>query len=257
MDLPFFKKLIKTKTFRFVLLTIFFYLIGFLLFIFWVNPDQTKSPGETGMWFRDLIWIVYWRYYLDWPMIIGFLCIIWMLGVIFRKLQKRIQNETIITYIFPICLMICNYIGMLAIDIAITWFADFYINGTWLSSEILLFNMTPQRLYHGFFFWFMPALIVIGVPLNTFLHTKQYRAMFKQQFVLMAGFFWCLGALDPVVCQVIWNDWQIFGTWAMMGYDPMWAIGWISHYFLMGICWLVGSFIVERIYHEIILSKNI
>jgi hypothetical protein len=147
--------------------------------------------------------------------------------------------------------MLANYIGMLAIDIAITWFADFYINGTWMSVEILLFGMTAQRLYHGFFFWYMPALLIIGIPINNIIHTKKYKDYFQSQFVFLAGFSWCLGFLDPVVCQVIWGDWKVFGEWAMMGYDPMFACGWVTHYFIFGVLWLFAVKIVNKTLQEL------
>jgi hypothetical protein len=256
MDILLLKSLIHTKNFRILVLCGILYFLGFWIFRIWIEPDANKTPGQAGMFFRDVLWIFYWRWYLDWPIIIGFLGFGLLLMIIFNKLLHKISSRTLSTYLLPLILMGGNYLGMLAIDIAITWFADFYINGTWYSTEILFLGFTAQRLYHGFFFWFMPALLIIGIPLNSYIFHRKLVYFFKTLFVLMAGYSLCLGFLDPVVCEVIWNNWRAFGNWAMMGYDPMWAEGWITHYIIFAGLWLFGAWFIERTYQQILLLEK-
>lgn len=257
MDRELFKQLFRTKNFRILIFCGLGYFIGFGIFKLWIEPDQTKIPGQLDTLLRDIIWILYWRWYLDWPIIIGFLGFGVLLLFFTNLLLRRFSPRTINTYILPFMIMGANYIGMLAIDIAITWFADYYINGTWFSTETLFLGMTAQRLYHGFFFWYMPALIIIGIPLSAYIYHQKIVYFFKTQFVLLAGYCLSLGFLDPIVCQVIWNDWRAFGNWAMMGFDPMWAEGWISHYIIFTGLWLFGAWFIEKTYQQILrLEKN-
>jgi hypothetical protein len=251
MNLTLVKQIIHTKTFRALIILAILYFAGFVVFLKWIEPDPNKVPGQSGMFFRDFLWIFYWRWYLDWPIIFGFILMGILFSSLMQLLSRKIKTQTIATYIWPLILMIFNYIGMLAIDISVTYFADTTFNGTWDSSEILLFGLTAERLYHGFFFWFIPAFVIVGLPVNTFIYNQRYRFLFRQQFVLMAGFSWCLGCLDPVVSQILWNDWQLFGTWSMMGFDPMWAQGWIAHYIIFGALWLIAAWLVKHIIQEL------
>jgi hypothetical protein len=210
------------------------------------------------MWFRDFIWILYWRWYLDWPMIGGAAGVLLFITSVLNLLKRtaKIGQDTLTIFILPILLMGLNYLGMLAIDIAVTVFADTYINGTWVTETLYLFNMTAQRLYHGFFFWFMPMLLIVGLPSMLFLHRSRYLPTFRAFTVCMMMYAWSLGFLDPVVCQYIWHDWRIFGDWAMMGFDPMWAEGWIAHYVVLGCGWLVMNYLLVRIYRELPASAS-
>ena len=251
MNFDLIKRIMHTKVFRALIIFTILYFIGYAIFMIWINPDTTKTPGQPGMFLRDFLWIIYWRWYLNWPIIIGFIGFGTIATTLMNRLSRKISTPTLATYVWPLILMGFNYVGMIAIDIAVTYFADGTFNGTWYSPQILLFGLDAEKIYHGFFFWFMPALIIIGVPVTAFIYNKQYRIFFRTLFVLMAGFSLCLGFIDPVVSQDLWNNWQIFGTWAMMGYDPMWATGWIAHYVILGCFWLMMAWLVKRLLQEL------
>jgi hypothetical protein len=257
MNLELIKQIIRTKTFHLLVLCGIMYFIGWGIFVKWIEPDLSKTPGEPGMWARDLLWVIYWRWYLDWPMIGGSLGILLLfmalLNLFIRKFSLNSQKVAMIGV--PIIIMAANYLGMLAIDIAITAFADVYINGTWESTELYFLGMTAQRLYHGFFFWYMPMILVIGGSLMVFLHQNRYLSAFKTYTYFMAGYALNLGFLDPVVCHYIWGNWRIFGEWSMMGFAAMWAEGWIIHYIIFAILWIIGAKLVSRIHQEIVKHK--
>ena len=57
------KLLLKTKIFRVFVIGAILYIIGFLIFMLTIYPDLTKAPGQNI--FRNIIWIIYWRWNLD------------------------------------------------------------------------------------------------------------------------------------------------------------------------------------------------
>ncbi len=251
MDLQLLKRVVKTKTLRSLMIGLVIYLLIVAVFILFIEPDQSKHPEGLKTLGRDLIWIIGWRYYLDWPMMIGYFSSNILLCAILRKLSAKIEPGKLSTFGVPILIMLMNGFYMLVIDIAVTFFADVYFAGSWLSQEILFLGMNAQRLYHGFFFWFGPNIIFLALVSNSFLRTLRYRDALKTFCICTALQFFTYGLLDAIVCHYLWNDWQIFGTWAMVGFDPMWAIGWISHYFILGTVWLIGIFVINRLLYEL------
>jgi hypothetical protein len=256
MDIKLIKQIIKSKTFRLLVILAIFYFLGFLLFLFYVEPNRIKQNSWSSP--TDIIYVIYWRWYLDWLMMFGFLLEFVITTIIFSLLKKKIKKSTLNTYILPIVLMLLNYLGMVAIDIAVTYFADFYINGTWFSTEIIFLDMNAQRLYHGFFFWFMPALIVIGIPLSNFInHDKNRLYVSSKSLCAFIGlFFLTLGFIDPIVCYYVWGDALILGEWNMMGYGWIWGTGWITHYIINCILWFIGIFFINRLFKEISSNQN-
>lgn len=246
MDSQTLKKLMKTKTFRNLIIGLALYITIVAIFIVFIEPDKTKQPEGFKTLARDIVWIIGWRYYLDWPMMIGYSFSNLLLCAILRKLSAKIDAGKLSTYGVPILIMLMNGFYMLVIDIAVTFFADQYLAGSWASQEILFLGLNAQRLYHGFFFWFGPNIVFLALVSNSFLKTLRYRDALKTICVCMAIQFFTLGVLDAIVCHYLWNDWQIFGTWAMVGFDPMWAVGWITHYFILGSVWLFGIFVINR-----------
>jgi hypothetical protein len=246
MDLHTLKKLVKTKTFRYLIIGLALYLIIVATFIIFIEPDENKKPEGFNTLARDFVWIIGWRYYLDWPMMIGYFFSNLLLCAILRKLSTKIEPGKLSTYGVPIIIMVMNGFYMLVIDIAVTFFADVNFNGTWVSQQILFLGLNAQKLYHGFFFWFGPNIVFLALVSNSFLRTLRYRDALKTICTCMAIQFFTLGVLDAIVCHYLWNDWQIFGTWAMVGYDPMWAVGWITHYFILGGIWLFGILVIDR-----------
>lgn len=255
MNLQTIRLLIRTKTIRILIYGAIIYFGGFLIFKTMVEPHpELIQTGGINFW-RDIIYIIYWRYSLDWLIIFGMIGAFFLLASIlsFLKRKYKTKKDILITYVFPMLLMVANAIGMIAIDLAITVFADVYINGTWETPTIYMFGMKAQQIYHQFFFWFMPFLLINGFPLMILLHQEQniYLKPLKTLFFMMAGYSFTLGMIDPIVCQLIWNDWTIFGNWNMLEQGGIFAIGWILHYAILGCLWLVAVFLSQKAYNEL------
>jgi hypothetical protein len=250
MDFQLITKVLKAKYFRLIIFLGVLYFIGWGIFMVWISPDTSKNPAQPGMWFRNILWILYWRWYLDWPMIFGCILILFVMIFVLHWLKRIVSKDRLTIYVVPFLVMLANYFGMVIIDIAVTAFADVNINGTWETTITYIWGLTPQRLYHGFFFWFMPVLIIVGLPLVVFVQRDRYIVTLRTFCTSMCGYLWTLGLIDPWVSQAIWNDWRIFGTWNMMGFDAMWAEGWIVHYLILGFIMLIGNWFLQRIYME-------
>ena len=164
-----FQFLIKTKTFKIFLLLFSMYWIGFVYYIITIYPDISKIPGQNL--FRDIIWIIYWRWNLDYIIIGAFLAVVILESMLLSKLKHRFSDDTLSIYFSPILTMGFAFLYMVAIDIGVTWFADTGFDGNWTSPEILWFGMTAQQLYHDFFFWFVPAVIIAGITNQVYIRT--------------------------------------------------------------------------------------
>ena len=119
---------------------------------------------------------------------------------------------------------------------------SYYMSGLDLPHpEVLVMGMTAQRIYHTFFFWVMPSLLIVGIPINQYLLRKENRISHtvKVFFLCIGCYMLTLGLLDPIVCHFIWDQWDIFGEWNM-GTGQMFAVGWIIHYILWGMAWFAG-----------------
>jgi hypothetical protein len=246
----------KTKTFKIISALFLVWIIGFVVFLVWINPDELKTPGEPANFLRDFIWLFYWRWNLDYIMIPFWGLIVFIESWLFRKLLRRISKDTLSTWISPVLTMGFAYLYMLAIDLAVTFFADVGINGTWESPEIIWFGFTAQKLYHNFFFWLIPIIIICGSVNQVMIHKNNYTKSVKTWFVFMAIYSLNLGLLDPVVCQILWGDWTLFGSWAMGGADPIWAEGWIAHYIIFAILWILGTKLIENLRKQIIQNMS-
>lgn len=98
--------------------------------------------------------------------------------------------------------MVANYIGMLALDIAVTRFTNVYIGDNWESPIIVWSGLTLQQICHEFFFWFLPALLITVVPLMRLLagiNGKRWLNAFKTFLFMMGLYEISLGYLDAVV----------------------------------------------------------
>lgn len=255
MDLKTINYLIKTRTFKILIIGAIFYFSGFLIFKLLVEPfPELIQTGGINFW-RDIIYVIYWRYSLDWLIIFGMIGAFFLLAAILSFLKRKYSSkkDALITYVLPILLMTANAVGMIAIDLAVTVFADIYINGTWESPTIYLFGMKAQQIYHQFFFWFMPFLLINGFPLLILLHQEYniYLKPLKTLFIMMACYSFTLGLIDPFVCQIIWNDWSIFGDWNMLDQGGIFAAGWILHYIILGSLWLTAAFLTQKAFSEL------
>ena len=251
MNSQLFKKVYKTRTFRLLFILLIVYLAIVAIFILFIEPDKEKTPGGFLNLGRDLIWIIGWRYYLDWPMIIGYFGTNMILCMLLKRFSMKLSTERLSSYVVPFLIMLSNAFYMLVVDIAITFFADVYLAGNWESQEIIFLGMTAQRLYHGFFFWFGPNILFMALIGNSYLKTMRYRTALKTFCVCIAIQFFTLGFLDAIVCHYLWGDWQAFGNWSMGGDDPMWAVGWISHYIILGTIWSCGIIAINQIIREL------
>jgi len=256
MELTDFKLLTKTKTFKIISVMAILYWSGFILFMLWIYPDTSKTPGGVENVFRDIVWIFYWRWNLDLLIIGGFALVVGLESLILRKLMARFSKDGLFIYLSPAFTMGMSFIYMVAIDIGVTYFADTGFAGTWVSPETLWLGMTAQQLYHTFFFWYIPIIIMAGITNQVMIHTNSYLKMYKTWFVLMGVYSLNLGFLDPIVCQVLWNDWRIFGQWAMGGADAIWAEGWMGHYIIFACFWFFGSYLLNAMRSDLIDLKE-
>ncbi len=250
MDFRLIKSVVKTKFFKVILILLGVYAVGFALYLFIIDPFV------TGI-FRDAVHTIYWRWYLDWSAIGGFCIVFITLGLGFRWLRRYVKKEIIATFILPIVVLAANYFGMLALDMAVTKFADTGFNETWINTEITWLGMTSQQIYHGFFFWFMPALLITGIPLMqiVLLDNQRWLNAFKSFLFMMGVYELSLGYLDAIVCQVLWNDWSIYGTWSMMGTGGISAVGWMIHYTLNAMFLWFGIIAVELMYRQMVRTS--
>ncbi len=244
-----FKFLLKTKSFKIFLIIFAIYWIGFIYFLIAVNPIVNKVPGEDL--FRDIIWIIYWRWNLDYLIIFGFIAVITIESFILSKLKHKVSDDFLSIYYSPIVTMGFAFLYMVAIDVGVTFFADLGLDGNWGSTNVLWFGMTAQQLYHNFFFWFIPIVIIAGITNQVYIRTVSYTKTFRTFCILMAIYSLNLGFLDAVVCQILWNDWSAFGGWAMGGADPIFAEGWIAHYIIFAAVWFIMDYILKSCRNEI------
>ncbi|MHA1820353.1 MAG: hypothetical protein ACTSU2_15065 [Promethearchaeota archaeon] len=249
--LSLFRQVIKTKIFKILLILFFIWLGGFIYFLIYINPDPSKTPGDPAYFLRDIVWVFYWRWNLDYLMISFWFLVIMVENFSFRHLQKFISKEKLSVWVSPVLTMGFSYLYMLAIDVGVTYFADTGFNGTWESATHLLFGLTPRELYHDFFFWLIPIIIFCSAENQIMIWKNSYSTALKAWFVMMAVYSLNLGLLDPVVCQVLWGDWRLFGNWAMGGADPIWAEGWIAHYIIFALIWVSGVFILDKLKKEL------
>lgn len=232
------------------------YWSGFVLFMIWIYPDASKTPGGIENVFRDFVWIFYWRWNLDFLIIGGFALIVGLESFLLRKALNRFSKESLSIYISPAFTMGMAFLYMIAIDIGVTYFADIVFDANWESTDILWFGMTAQGLYHMWFFWYIPIIIIGGITNQVMIHANSYSKTYKTWFVLMAMYSLNLGFLDPIVCQVLWGDWSIFGQWAMGGADAIWAVGWIVHYVIFTTFWFLGCILINRLRNDLINLKR-
>jgi len=244
-----FQLLLKTRTFKIFLLLFLIYWIGFIYFFFTIYTDLTKTPGQNI--FRDIVWIIYWRWNLDYIIVGTFLLIIIIETVFLSKLKRRTSEDFLSIYFSPIMNMAFAFLYMVAIDIGVTYFADTGFNANWTTPDILWFGMTAQQLYHNFFFWYIPAVIIASITNQVFIRTDSFTKTFRTFFILLAIYSLNLGFLDPVVCQILWNDWTIFGQWSMGGAEAMFAQGWIAHYIILACVWFYMDYVLKCSRHEI------
>ena len=256
MELNDWKLIPKTKSFKIIAFMFGLWLAGLIVFFVWVNPDTSKTPGDPANFFRDFIWLFYWRWNLDYIMIPLWGVIVLFESFIFRHLQKKLSKEALSTWISPIIAMGFSYLYMLAIDLGVTYFADTGFDGNWESTEIIWFGYTAQQLYHNFFFWLIPIIIFCAAVNQVMIHRNSYAKTFKTWFVMMAVYSLNLGFLDPVVCHILWGDWSLFGDWAMGGAEPIWAEGWIAHYIIFAVLWIFGTYLIERLRTELLELKS-
>ncbi|MHA1734034.1 MAG: hypothetical protein ACTSU5_19000 [Promethearchaeota archaeon] len=237
----------RTRAFKAVVTVAAAYAAGAVYFFGWIYGDASKQPGDPANWFRDLTWVVYWRWNLDSVIVGTFTSLVLLETFVYRKAvaSGRVSRETLSVYISPAVTMGSAFIYMLAIDLGVTYMGDTGFNGTWESTRVIWLGMTARELYHDFFFWFVPAVVICGVTNQVAIHTGSYRQTLKAFCVLMAVYSLDLGFLDPLVCHVLWGDWRIFGEWAMGGADAIFAEGWIVHYCVLAVAWLAGSKIVD------------
>lgn len=253
MDAPTLRAIARTRTFKVVLVLMGVYGLGAVYFFGWIQPDATKQPGDPATWFRDLVWIIYWRWELDALIVATFIGVLVLESVAFKQAVERewASPRVLATYVSPALNMGFAYLYMLAIDLGVTYMADAYLGGSFESEEIIWFGFTARGLYHNFFFWFIPLVVICAATNQVVIHARSYKRTFKAFCIYMAVYSLNLGLLDPVVCHVLWGDWRVFGDWAMGGADAMFAEGWIAHYVIFAVAWVVGAFLIERVAREI------
>src|SRR5512139_2607238 len=112
-------------------------------FILVIQPELGKVPFESpATWVRDLIWILGWRYNLDYLIIIGFLLVVVLETGLYSVALSRSRDagklaNRLSIYVSPAVNFGFAYLYMLAIDLGVTYFADLGFNGTWESPVIL------------------------------------------------------------------------------------------------------------------------
>ncbi|MHA1293182.1 MAG: hypothetical protein ACTSQJ_10980 [Promethearchaeota archaeon] len=237
------KQLLKTRSFRIFLIGVVLYWIGFIFFILTIYPNKSLVPGENII--RDAIWIIYWRWNLDFLIIGGFFLVVITEIWIISHLKKRFSDDFLSIYFVPILIMGAAFFYMVAIDVGVTYFADVGFNGNWESQEKIFIGFTARELYHNFFFWYIPIVIITGITNQVFIRTESLSKTIRAFCICMAIYSLNLGLLDPIVCQILWGDWRLFGDWAMGGADPMFAEGWILHYIIFCVIWFIMDYFIK------------
>ena len=251
------KLLIKTKTFKVLLFLSALWLIGFIVFLTVIDPNNNnKQPGDPKNFICDFIWLFYWRWNLDYLMIPLWFVVVLTEAILFRVLQNKLKKETLSVYVSPILNLGFAFLYMLAIDLGVTYFADTGFDGNWTSDEIIWFGFTAQQLYHNFFFWLIPIVIFCTGLNQIMIYKNSLTRYFRAWCIMMAVYSLNLGLLDPIVCSILWDDWSIFGNWAMGGADPIWAEGWIAHYAIFALLWIWASFLLKKMHKELIELKE-
>jgi hypothetical protein len=267
MKLQNLKYLFTSKTFFAINVASIFFVAGFLVFEAFIHWDAAKVPGDPAMAFRDFLWLFYWRWNLDYLIFPMFLAVVIIECIILRKAMDRGARRHVLgTYVVPAITFAFSFLYMVAIDLAVTWFADTGIDGNWESTTRIFLGFTAQGLYHQFFFWFIPAVMICAICMQTFLRSNSYIDAFRTLLVCYAFYCLNLGFLDPLVCHIIgltpegsaggWY-WASFGDWAMGGADAIWAIGWILHYVVFAAIALFGVWILARIKKEILAGIEV
>jgi len=258
------KYLFTSKTYYAMNLASIFFVAGFFVFEKFIHWDVAKVPGDPAMFFRDVLWLFFWRWNLDYLIFPAFLIIVAFECFLLRKAMERGPRKHVLgTYIVPVVTFAFSFLYMVAIDLAVTWFADTGIDGNWDSTTRIFLGLTAQGLYHQFFFWFISAIIICAICMQSFLRSNSYTETFRTLLVCYTFYCLNLGFLDPLVCHVIgltpegsaggWY-WASFGDWAMGGADKIWAGGWIAHYIVFAAVALAGVWILARVKKEILAS---
>ena len=55
MNFDLIKRIMHTKVFRALIIFTILYFIGYAIFMIWINPDTTKTPGQPGMFLRRFL----------------------------------------------------------------------------------------------------------------------------------------------------------------------------------------------------------
>jgi len=256
MDRGTFQDMLRTKTFRIFLFLLFLYAWMMVFFLLVIRPAPNKVPLESpATWLRDVIWIIGWRFNLDYEIICAFVCLVALETEIYSKAIQKSKDPAKLTdrlslFVSPAVNFGFSYLYMLAIDLGVTYMGDTTINGTWNSPQVIWLGFTAAELYHNFFFWFVPAVIICSIVNQVFFRTRSWAKVFQAFCACMAVYSLNLGFLDPVVCQILWGNWRLFGDWAMGGADAIWAGGWIAHYVIFATFWLAGIKFIKRIQRE-------
>jgi hypothetical protein len=261
------KHLFPSKTFFAMNVASIFLVAGFYYFTQVINKDTARVPGDPALFFRDFLWLFYWRWNLDYLIFPAFISVVFLESFILRKAMDRGARKHVLgTYIVPVITFGAAFLYMVAIDLGVTWFADTGLDGNWNSPTIIFMGLKAQGLYHTFFFWYIPAVIIGALCMQTFIRSNSYVETFKTMLVAYAVYCLNLGLLDPVVCYTIgltpegsaggWT-WSSFGDWAMGGADKIWAGGWIAHYIVFAALALVGVWILGRIKKEMVASMDV
>ncbi|NMC06888.1 MAG: hypothetical protein GYA24_16840 [Candidatus Lokiarchaeota archaeon] len=258
------KHLFASKTFFALNVASALFIAGFLYFTQVISKDAARMPGDPALFFRDFLWLFYWRWNLDYLIFPAFIIVVFLESFLLRKgMERGARKHVLGTYIVPAVTFGAAFLYMLAIDLGVTWFADTGIDGNWNSSTIIFMGLKAQGLYHTFFFWYIPAVIIGATCMQAFIRSNSYAETFKTLLVAYAVYCLNLGFLDPLVCHIIsltpegsaggWT-WSSFGDWAMGGADKIWAGGWITHYIVFAALALVGTLVLGRIKKEMVTS---
>jgi hypothetical protein len=220
-----------------------------------VFPNKAMVPGENIL--LDILWIIYWRWNLDYIIILGYILVVIIEIVIISQLKKKFSDDTISIYISPIITMGAAFIYVISIDSAVTFFADVYIDGNWNSTEIVLFGLNAQSLYHMFFFWIIPIIIITGIITQVYIRTDSISKTFRSFFILLGIYSLNLAFLDAVVCQILWGDFLKFGEWNINDpINPIFAQGWIAHYIILALIWFLMDYAIKTCRQEIEFMKK-
>ncbi|MHA1699491.1 MAG: hypothetical protein ACTSWN_11675, partial [Promethearchaeota archaeon] len=165
----------KSRTYFILNVAGIIFMAGFYYFEKFIHWDLNKVPGNPQMIFRDFIWLFYWRWNLDYLIFPAFLLLVFIECFILRILIKKgVARKILMTYVVPTITLGFSYLYMLAIDLGVTWFADTGIDGNWESETRIFLGLTAQGLYHTFFFWYIPAIIICALCMMNFISSNKY-----------------------------------------------------------------------------------